>query len=854
MAWSNHGRAGCSGGSVEFSPAFPWRSPGLWGVFFLVFSLVWMTAGAVAQTSKAAQVHVEVDQAGAGGIVRPGSFCGMRLKLTDTGNKQRDVVVRITLRDTDGDYPAYTRLVTLNPGVAQPVWQYLYLPYADLRGASIVASVYAADTGGGIEAVERGRYGELLGQTVIGGAGTGLNLAERNHEIFARVGPRLLGLDRYVTSWRGGGGPPFAHEAVQVAEIRSAEDFPDSWQGLEPISTIVWGVGEPGSLRGPNAKAVREWIERGGHLVVVLPSAGQTWIGRAEHELSDMMPEVSLTRNDGVDMSSYAPLLSRASQPRMPRDATVYDMTPRPGVEGWKAQRILTSPDGKNVVVRRIVGMGAVTIVGLDFVRDTSMVDADVFWHRVLGTRGELFNAAEQSAAKRTPTQRSVVEYDRFIPSQISLGQPAARGVLFGIVAFAAYWAVAGFGSFAVLKQFKKHQYAWVVFSLSSIVFTIVAWGGAWLIKEREVMVSHFSVYDSVYGQGRARVRSWMSLYVPFYGDARITVGGVDGKIPARGDRREVRQTVVPMDTPTDNVGERAFPDTREYTIDVTNPGSPTMPVRSTVRDLRVDWLGGLLLNSIYPVTEKDEPGGQLTADAAGKLVGRVKHGLSGPLKNVTIVYLPRQRKIGKPQPTEGVLPLMPSGWAGAITSEKQWAPGETLDLGGFVDQLMKSGTPRDYTVEEMLTRLASPSGFLDLTGMGGFRGSPSECMKAISFIGQLVPLSSRDSSNAERIAQGSRSAMHGMDLSRWFTQPCVIIMGELQDAPLPAPLFVDDQAVTKFRGSVWVRWVYPLPDNPPAYDDSLLPAAASPANPSNPANSVKPEVQGPSAEKPGVK
>lgn len=785
---------------------------------------------------RAAQVKVELDQAGVGGIVRPGSSCGLRLRLTDTANKQRDVIVRITLRDTDGDYPAYTRLVTLNPGAIQPVWVHLYLPYADLRGTSIVASVYATESGGGMEAVERGRLGELLGQTIIGGSGSPLNVADRQHVIFARVGPKLLGLDRYVTSWRGGM-PPLAHEAIQLAEIRQPADFPDSWQALEPISAIVWGVGEPGELRGPYAKALREWVERGGHLVVVLPPAGQTWVGRTEHELSDIMPEVSAIRTDGEDMRSFAPLLSRAENPRMPRDATVYDLVPRPGVDSWKAQRILTSPDGRCVVARRLVAAGAVTLVGLDLARDSTMLDADVFWHRVMGTRGELFNAQELNASigNRLARGRTVIEYDRFIAGGISKGQSAAGGVLFGIVAFSAYWLVAGFGSFGVLKHFKRLQHSWVAFALSAALFTAVAWGGAWMLKPKRVSAAHVTFFDSVYGQNRVRARSWMSLMIPFYGDARVALGGADGNLEAPGTRREYRSTVVPWDTPSETVGERAFPDTREYTIDVTNPGDVSFPVRSTVRQLRVDWTGGLLWNPPYPVTDAGDAGGALSVDDKGHLTGRLKHGLPGALQNVTVVYLPRQRRIGKPQPIEGNFPLVTNGWAGERGGT--WEPGETFDLTAFAEKLRESAL-RDSSIEEVMGRLATSGNFVQLGGVGADIGSVADRVKALTFIGQLRPPFSREATTADRIATASRTATHGWDLSRWFTQPCVMVIGELVNSPLPAPLFVNGELVQKSEGSTWVRWIYPLPENPPAYDDALLPGGASsgstPPDPTN--------------------
>ncbi|MBC7834429.1 MAG: hypothetical protein H7Y88_04920 [Phycisphaerales bacterium] len=56
----------------------------------------------------------------------------------------------------------------------------------------------------------------------------------------------------------------------------------------------------------------------------------------------------------------------------------------------------------------------------------------------------------------------------------------------------------------------------------------------------------------------------------------------------------------------------------------------------------------------------------------------------------------------------------------------------------------------------------------------------------------------------------------HALDLSRWLTQPCIIIIGQMPGgAPSPTPIYVDDQAIST-KGHTVVRWIYPLPADPP--------------------------------------
>jgi hypothetical protein len=59
-----------------------------------------------------------------------------------------------------------------------------------------------------------------------------------------------------------------------------------------------------------------------------------------------------------------------------------------------------------------------------------------------------------------------------------------------------------------------------------------------------------------------------------------------------------------------------------------------------------------------------------------------------------------------------------------------------------------------------------------------------------------------------------ARREGHDLDLSRWFTQPCVIVMGSLDEVPCPVGLAVDGRGVPS-SGRVLVRWIYPLADDP---------------------------------------
>jgi hypothetical protein len=100
--------------------------------------------------------------------------------------------------------------------------------------------------------------------------------------------------------------------------------------------------------------------------------------------------------------------------------------------------------------------------------------------------------------------------------------------------------------------------------------------------------------------------------------------------------------------------------------------------------------------------------------------------------------------------------------------------------------------------------------------------------------LGQLGPprLGDKGAVSDERRFIARRQFGQVWDASRWFTQPCVIILGELKGAT-PTPLFVDGEALAS-EGTTWVRWIYPLPATTPTWGGSsgiAAPADGTPAD-----------------------
>ena len=84
--------------------------------------------------------------------------------------------------------------------------------------------------------------------------------------------------------------------------------------------------------------------------------------------------------------------------------------------------------------------------------------------------------------------------------------------------------------------------------------------------------------------------------------------------------------------------------------------------------------------------------------------------------------------------------------------------------------------------------------------------------IEMLSIFHQLTPPKYHRGGNKDpKTAVLSRKLGRELDLSAWFTRPCLIIIGYLEKSLCPVPLRVDGKT-PKSEGLTVVRWIYPLP------------------------------------------
>lgn len=819
----------------------------------MLLALAWASASAAARqvatpsARQAGEVLVEVERFGVGNQARPGDWCGIRLRLTDTASSQRELLVRVQTVDADGDQPLFQTGVTSNPGLAQPVWLYGRLPFAGETGETeVTVTVH--------EAIEAGDLGEpgatgyragrmLASARVTPKAGS---VVPATVGMIGVVGSRPLGLQAYGDR-AGPSSPwhPLANESTQIVTGLTPEDMPDRWMGLAGFEALVWVEGDPAKLRGDRARAVRDYVTRGGHLVVVLPPVGQTWTSASSNELIDIMPSVTVASRERVPFEGFRPLLTTWNTTSFPATATVQQFTRRPDTSSWEAACVLAGPDGGCVVTRREVGAGCVTMVGLDLnqtaLSQFRMIDAEVFWHRVLGRRGALQEPqveqnGDGSASVRLAAGagRRVVSYDAMIDTAIGKSGSSATGVLAGFVVFAIYWAVAGPVGFALLRRRGMTHHAWVGFIACSVVFTVLAWGGATMLRPKATQATHLTMLDHVFGQPVQRARTWVSVLLPWYGSATLGVGEVADLKDRSAQRRSLNSIAAWEAAGVSASGFGGFPDARGYAVDARLPDTITVPTRQTVKQVEAQWSGGPRWEMPLPLPDEGQEGmGVLRLDDAGwfqldesrqrpLVTGSLVHKFPGPMTGVTVIVVRRQQPLPSARPRTSASPLqaaLPCA-AEAFVFTEPWEPGKPLSL-DVVTRPRSRVEQRKASLEQYLAALVpSPAYGAVLDEGETSRLRPASALAGLALFPMLpAPDPSADgSSPAPPVPQ--RTSAHSFDLGRWFTRPCVIILGmvgEQQPRPSPVPLVVDGERL-ETSGLTFVRWIYPLPDAPPRF------------------------------------
>ena len=759
-----------------------------WGAPVSAVAVVFALGVAARGQVESVRLSVAPEHIGLGGWARPGTWTPLLVSLTNQSARIRQVRVQWVCPDIDGDPVLFERTIrALNPNRTEQYWLYAALPATAKKGDTFF-----------IRLLDDESESLLATESIVLE-----DLGSSRDRTVGIVGSHQLGLEPYADNHT-------RHEQTRFLRGLTPHLIPDRWYGLSSLEVLVWTPpgGDPGSLPRGSVPALRQWVRRGGHLVIVLPAVLETW---SDSDLADLLPPVQmLTLPD-----QSPPVWLGRPLPTKPVQIPIRILTPMDPT-GGQVKVLLRDKEGRAVVVAHQSGLGRVTVIGVDLTdarlvraglpngvwqwRDDRLI-ADSLWPAVFGWSGppllesEIDRRIEGGTLVR-PFVRSARDLDAFLGGQIAMTKTAAAALFAAIVLFGLYWLVAGPVSYAVLRSRDRLRASWLVFTATVAVFAVVAWGGASLLRPRAANVQHFSIVEIEAPTGLVRIHSWMSLFVPWHGRVRI-------ELPEPGQNGNI-STIASAGIHAD-AEDAGFLDPQSYVVDAANPSAVTLPVRATAKQLELDHLGeGADLGSDPASDQWVLPQGPIKMDR-GWPEFRLSHGLPGDLRDLVILYCPGEGP----------------HWERQIWVQRRgaWKPGSILAL-----------TASDWVDGDAVPLLLEPlsgqdkwRGFLgDLMTKGpGTPANPPQAIpvhsdqrvyaiEMLTFYGVLPPPKFQDVDFLSPPVQFNRSAGRILDLTRLLPLKRLIILGHLERSPLPAPLRVEGQTVPSAGWTV-VRWVHEL-------------------------------------------
>jgi hypothetical protein len=257
-----------------------------------------------------------------------------------------------------------------------------------------------------------------------------------------------------------------------------------------------------------------------------------------------------------------------------------------------------------------------------------------------------------------------------------------------------------------------------------------------------------------------------------------------------------------------------SFVDKREIVVNLNHvPDLFNQPSRATTSNFSYKWLGSVdheFYDALIRVPPNNMP--KVIKSTGGEsigLSGEVKNHSSVQLQDVTILWVTEDQIEPSLLETNEEGDLMPWVTKSGIPINKayMWRMpiwGDELInlnlLNANKSSSFSNSVDYRYTNKEQNFRKLSWRKQLEMLSLYSHLKPPT----------YIKP--SSDTSKTTDSYKSSRDGGRELDFAKWFGRPCLIIMGFLQNSPLPVPISVDGDTIDQSDGVTFVRWIYPLP------------------------------------------
>ncbi|MCH2139907.1 MAG: hypothetical protein MK100_02600 [Phycisphaerales bacterium] len=746
-----------------------------------------LSIGAAWQTSSAAPT-IEILEPGIGGVLPLGQPGAIKIRVDPDGLDGGTYHLEWVSETPEGDQ--LVRGLPLPLG-GTPVDATLFGDVPPNKEATVTIRLRNPDGG------------DLVAATTI--RPMDATLLTPGEEFIVVIGDQRFGLQQYDESRSER--VPWTDQFATVRAV-TINELPRHDPPLDVISSIV--VTGSSLPRDPDRLTqLRAWMERGGHLIISLPSTSNDWaLGQPNGPWSDLLPKSSEVSS--IPMWALANVIS--PDPIQPKERD--SLAVRTFAEDIRSDPywhvIHNSATGDPLTIAKGVGLGRLTVSGLDITSPLTsgfsltedatgaLPSAATFWKPVLARRDiaptprQIRLALEQSP--RNPTPAREVNLNGSSASQNTRSTVETTGRVIAVLAWLAFcWLICGPLIWTVVNRRQRQDLAWPLFGAISLMGAFVAWALGSTLGLNHVQTRHFSVVDIVPHEQIAKTQSWIELGLPGDGEQLVSSSAED----------LYSGWIAPWQHPDD--ATFGFSNTQPLFADLNKPLAMPVQARGTAL--------GLMLNamSARPVgnLEVIDPLRTKSSGSATSLTGSIRNELNATLSDVSIVwvearYMPHASiPTGKVDASEGgQMPVRIWNWR-----LDEWLPGHVLDLSG----LDHAEGHRNARLEDRLAMNADGlSKSVDDDG-----NAEAEALSLFSLHAPPEWVATEAGTAIDSVVM-RRSFGQSLDLGAQLGSPTLLITGFLDDSPLPIPLTVDDRPVTDSRGKTMVRWRIPLPDRPP--------------------------------------
>lgn len=275
----------------------------------------------------------------------------------------------------------------------------------------------------------------------------------------------------------------------------AVDDLPPEPAALAGLDVLMFHDVDTGSISLEQREAIRQWVARGGHLVI---AGGSSW-QRTTAAFADVLP-VTVTRT--ATAQSLAPLAEYVRFPGGDLAAATAIAVGRPE----PAAVVLVAWNDVPLITRSTIGMGAVDFLAIEPNSEPlrSWSGKARLWSTLVASTGQRPSWAEGFTDWETARQATLTTFNTTLPTLTQL-----CGFL------ALYVVLIGPLNYVILRRLNRREWAWVTIPLLIVGFSVLAYRAGFNLRGNIATVSRLSVVQVAADHDRARVDTLIGVQSP---------------------------------------------------------------------------------------------------------------------------------------------------------------------------------------------------------------------------------------------------------------------------------------------------------------------------------------------------